>query len=621
MATAVVVVVVVPKPAAATAGEQVASMSGETRGLGRLLSRLQPHGRLVRLASLCSILNKLFDLAPPVLIGLAVDVVVKQQNSWLAQFGAQTVPAQLTVLAFLSFVIWSAESLFEYLYGLLWRNLAQTVQHELRIEAYDHLQHLEMGYFEAGSTGQLLAVLNDDINQLERFLDQGANEILQLITTVLAVGASMVALSPTVAGLSFLPIPLILWGSLRFQSRLAPRYREVREKAGDMASQLANNIGGILIIKSYVAEDWERQRLEQLSDAYRLSNRRAIRLSAAFVPLIRYAILFAFITILVVGGLQAWRGAIAVGTYSFLVFITQRLLWPLTTLGRTLDDYQRAMASTNRVLDLLDTPIAIPSGDRPLPLAAVRGELRFEGVGFAYPDRPPLLEGFDLVVPAGSTLGIVGATGSGKSTIVKLLLRLYEINAGRILLDGMPIDTLRLDDLRQAIGLVSQEVFLFHGSVAENIAYGSFGAPQGAIEKAARLAEADSFIAELPYGYDTIVGERGQRLSGGQRQRLALARAILKDPPVLILDEATAAVDNETEAAIQRSLDLITAQRTTVVIAHRLSTVRRADRIVVMQEGRIVETGRHDDLLQRGQAYAELWRVQAGLISTSAQLH
>jgi ATP-binding cassette subfamily B protein len=246
--------------------------------------------------------------------------------------------------------------------------------------------------------------------------------------------------------------------------------------------------------------------------------------------------------------------------------------------------------------------------------------LRFEGVGFAYPDRPPLLEGFDLVVPAGSTLGIVGATGSGKSTIVKLLLRLYEINAGSILLDGIPIDTLRLDDLRRAIGLVSQEVFLFHGSVAANIAYGSFGASLTAIEKAARLAEADGFIADLPYGYDTIVGERGQRLSGGQRQRLALARAILKDPPVLILDEATAAVDNETEAAIQRSLDLITAQRTTVVIAHRLSTVRRADRIVVMQQGRIVETGRHDELLLRGEAYAELWRVQAGLTSTSAQL-
>jgi ATP-binding cassette, subfamily B, bacterial len=578
-----------------------------------LLGRLHPHQRLVRLAALCSVLNKLFDLAPPVLIGLAVDVVVKQQSSWVAQLGFVGVPSQLALLAGLSFLIWSAESLFEYLYALLWRNLAQTVQHELRIEAYDHLQHLEMAFFEAGSSGRLLAILNDDINQLERFLDHGANEILQLITTVLAIGAAMVFLSPTVAGVSFLPIPLILWGSLRFQRRLAPRYREVREKAGDLASRLSNNLGGMLTIKSYAAEDWEKQRLIEQSQAYRFSNARAIRLSAAFIPLIRFAVLFAFLAILVIGGLQAWKGVIAVGTYSFLVFITQRLLWPLTTLGRTLDDYQRAMASTQRVLDLLDTPIAIPSGSVPLTLERVRGAIRFERVCFAYAGREPLLQNFTLDIPAGSTVGIVGATGSGKSTIVKLLLRLYEIRSGQILLDGGPIGDLRLKDLRRAIGLVSQEVFLFHGTVAENIAYGSFDAARGAIERAAGLAEASGFIEALPHGYDTVVGERGQRLSGGQRQRIALARAILKNPPVLILDEATAAVDNETEAAIQRSLDHLTADRTTLVIAHRLSTVRHADRIVVMEHGRIVESGRHTALLDKAGAYAALWRVQAGL--------
>ena len=565
------------------------------------------------MAATCSVLNKLFDLAPPVLIGLAVDVVVQQRTSWLAGLGFSTVPGQLGVLAVLSFLIWSAESLFEYLYALLWRRLAQTVQHELRIEAYDHLQHLEMGFFEAGSSGRLLTVLNDDINQLERFLDQGANEILQLVTTVLAVGGTMLVLSPMVAGVSFLPIPVILWGSLRFQRRLAPRYREVRERAGDLASLLSNNLGGMLTIKSYAAEDWEKQRLTVQSQAYRASNGQAIRLSAAFIPLIRFAILFAFLAILVIGGLQAWSGAIAIGTYSFLVFITQRLLWPLTTLGRTLDDYQRAMASTHRVMDLLDTPIAIPSGDRPLPFASVRGQLRFEAVNFAYAGRDRLLEGFDLEVPAGSTLGIVGATGSGKSTIVKLLLRLYAIQAGRILLDGVAIEELSLQDLRRAIGLVSQEVFLFHGTVAENISYGSFDASRVAIETAAGLAEAAGFIHELPQGYDTLVGERGLRLSGGQRQRIALARAILKDPPVLVLDEATAAVDNETEAAIQRSLDRITASRTTLVIAHRLSTVRHADRIVVMERGRIVESGGHDALLARDGAYAALWRVQTGL--------
>ena len=586
--------------------------------LRRLLRTLHPHRRLVWLAGACSVLNKLFDLAPPVLIGLAVDVVVQQNSSWLAALGVRTVPGQLGALAVLSFLIWSAESLFEYLYALLWRNLAQRVQHELRLEAYDHLQRLEMGFFEASSSGRLLAILNDDINQLERFLDHGANELLQLVTTVLAVGGAMVWLSPTVAGVSFLPIPVILWGSLHFQRRLQPRYREVRDRAGDLASRLANNLGGMLTIKSYVAEAWEQERLRQDSEAYRISNRRAIRLSAAFIPLIRFAILFAFLAILVIGGLQAWRGAIAVGTYSFLVFITQRLLWPLTSLGRTLDDYQRAMASSQRVLDLIDTPIAIPSGDRPLPLSRVRGELRFRNVNFAYNDRAPLLRQFNLEVPAGSTVGIVGATGSGKSTIVKLLLRLYEIQGGEILLDGQPIHKLQLADLRRAIGLVSQDVFLFHGTVAENIAYGSFEATRGAIARAADLAEASRFIEALPQGYDTVVGERGQRLSGGQRQRIALARAILKNPPVLILDEATAAVDNETEAAIQRSLDQITAERTTLVIAHRLSTVRHADQIVVMDQGRIVESGSHEQLIARGGAYVNLWRVQAGLRDNEA---
>jgi ATP-binding cassette subfamily B protein len=587
--------------------------SNPNHALQRLLRTLRPHRRLVWLASACSVLNKLFDLAPPVLIGLAVDVVVQQNTSWLAALGFTTVPLQLGVLAGLSFLIWSAESLFEYLYALLWRNLAQTVQHELRLEAYSHLQQLEMGFFEASSSGRLLTILNDDINQLERFLDHGANEILQLLTTVLAVGGAMAWLSPLVAGVSFLPIPVILWGSLTFQQRLQPHYRDVRDRAGDLASRLANNLGGMLTIKSYAAETWEIERLCEQSQAYRRSNGRAIRLSAAFIPLIRFAILFAFLAILVIGGLQAWQGGIAVGTYSFLVFITQRLLWPLTTLGRTLDDYQRAMASTQRVLDLLDTPITIPGGHRPLPLHAVRGSLDFRGVGFAYAGRSPLLKDFNLTVPAGSTIGIVGATGSGKSTIVKLLLRLYEVQQGEICLDGLPIRELELGDLRRAIGLVSQEVFLFHGTVAENIAYGNFDASRAAIEQASQQAEAARFIEALPQGYDTVVGERGQRLSGGQRQRIALARAILKNPPVLILDEATAAVDNETEAAIQRSLDLITADRTTLVIAHRLSTVRHADRIVVMEEGRIVESGRHEQLINSQGAYARLWRVQAGL--------
>ena len=565
------------------------------------------------MAASCSVINKIFDLAPPVLIGLAVDVVVQQDTSWLAKLGATTVPTQLTVLAVLSFIVWTAESLFEYLYGVLWRNLAQSTQHSLRLEAYDHLQKLEMDFFERDSSGRLLTVLNDDINQLERFLDHGANEILHLITTVLLVGGAMTVVAPGVALFSFLPIPVILWGSLRFQRQLAPRYREVRERAGNLAARLSNNLGGMLTIKSFANEAWELEQLRQESNAYRHCNRSAIRISAAFIPLIRFAILFAFLAILLIGGLQAWQGVIAVGTYSFLVFITQRLLWPLTTLGRTLDDYQRSMASTHRVLDLIDTPIRISGGTRTLDHARIKGEVRYEAVNFAYRDRPPLLKHFDLTIQAGSTLGIVGATGSGKSSLVKLLLRLYPLSGGQILLDGIAIDQLQLGDLRRAIALVSQDIYLFHGTVRDNIAYAAPEATEAAVRESARQAEALDFIDALPDGFDTVVGERGQRLSGGQRQRIALARAILKDAPILVLDEATAAVDNDTEAAIQRSLMHITVNRTTLVIAHRLSTVRHADRIVVMDQGRIVEDGTHDQLLHQPGAYADLWRVQAGL--------
>ncbi len=580
------------------------------------LWRLLAYGRAYRTrfwqAAGCSVLNKIFDLAPPVLIGAAVDAVVEKQNSWLARLGIADVFGQLALLSALSAFIWALESLFEYLYGRLWRNLAQDIEHEMRLDAYGHLQRLELAYFEERSTGGLLAVLNDDINQLERFLDSGANEVLQVVTTVLVIGGIFVYLAPGVAWLALLPMPLILWGSIAFQGLLAPYYAEVREKVSLLSARLANNLGGITTIKSFASEAFELERLRADSDAYRQSNRRAIAVSAAFVPLIRILILIGFVATLLFGGMAVASGSLSVGNYSVLVYLIQRLLWPLTRLGQTLDLYQRAMASTARVLDLLDTPIAVLVGNQPLPAAAARGEIVLAGVHFAHRGRKPVLENFSLVIPAGKTTAIVGPTGSGKSTLVKLLLRLYEPTAGAITLDGRPLGEIALADLRRAVGLVSQEVFLFPGTVRENIVYGSFDASPEQVVAAARAAEAHEFIGELPQGYDTVVGERGQKLSGGQRQRLALARAILKDPPILILDEATSAVDNETEAAIQRSLERITRGRTTIVIAHRLSTVRTADCIRVIDRGRLVEHGRHDDLLRQSGLYAALWRVQTG---------
>ncbi len=578
----------------------------------RLARSQSKQNKLILLATLCSILNKLFDLAPPVLIGVSIDVVIREKASWLSSYGFASVPTQLSVLALASFLIWSAESFFEYLYAFLWRDLAQRTQHNLRIQAYDHMQKLEMSFFENDSSGRLLAILNDDINQLERFLDHGANQLIQLFVTVVIVGGAMACLAPGVAIFAFIPIPIILLGSIIFQKKLAPKYKNVREKAGDMAARLSNNLGGIFTIKSFATESWELERLKQDSRSYQLSNREAIKLSAAFIPLIRFAILFAFLAILLIGGLQAWQGDLEIGIYSFLVFITQRLLWPLTTLGHILDDYQRSMASANRVLDLIDTQIKISGGSLRLNPKKVKGAITFRGVCFKYNERNDLLKNFNLEISAGSTIGIVGSTGSGKSSLVKLLLRLYALDSGEIELDGVPIREFELVDLRRAIALVNQEFYLFHGTIKENISYGNNEATPTQIERAAKLAEASEFIERLPYGYDTLVGERGQKLSGGQCQRIALARAILKDAPILILDEATASVDNETEAAIQRSLSKITSNRTTIVIAHRLSTIKNADRIIVISKGSIVESGTHLSLLKNKGIYSDLWNVQAG---------
>lgn len=583
-------------------------------------------GRLL-LASLWSVLNKILDLAPPLLIGAAVDVVVARQDSFLARLGLPDVGHQLWALAGLTLAIWGLESVFEYLYAVAWRNLAQDLQHELRMDAYTHLQGLELEFFEDRSSGQLMAVLNDDVNQLERFLNDGANDLLQLVTTVVVIGGLYLAMAPEVAWMAFLPLPFVLWGSLAFQGRLAPRYAGVREKVGSLNAQLANNLGGIATIKSYTAEDHEIARVRAESLAYSEANRRAILFSAAFVPLIRMVIVVGFALILVFGGRMVLSGALNVGVYSVLVFMTQRLLWPMTRLGATLDLYQRSMAASRRVLDLLARQPGMVGGPQPLPEESVRGEVEFDGVGFHYAHRrrpgadpqevvegpaPWVFRGLDLRIAAGETLAIVGPTGSGKSSLIKLLLRFYDVQEGRIRLDGHDLRDLRMPDLRRAVGLVSQEVFLFHGTVRENIAYGSFDAPFEAVVEAARAAEAHEFIQALPHGYDTLVGERGQKLSGGQRQRLSLARAVLRDPPVLVLDEATSAVDNETEAAIQRSLERVAQGRTTLVIAHRLSTVRNAHRILVMEEGRITEAGTHGELLERGGTYASLWRVQTG---------
>ncbi|TNE81984.1 MAG: ABC transporter ATP-binding protein [Gammaproteobacteria bacterium] len=580
--------------------------------LARLLRYARGYRRQIITATTCSVINKLFDIAPEILIGVAIDVVVNQEASFVAGLGFESAQEQITILAVMTFFIWAGESLFEYLFQILWRNLAQRLQADLRQDAYEHAQRLDMSFFEARSSGQLVATMNDDVNQLERFLDGGANAMIQVAVSIVAVGAVFFILSPLVAMLAFTPIPLIVWGAFYFQRKAGPLYADVREKVGDLSSRLANNIGGIATIKSFTAETREAERLKASSEAYVEANQKAIRISSAFIPVIRMAVLAGFLATFTVGGMMALEGTLNVGAYGVLVFLTQRLLWPLTGMAEVIDLFERAMASTRRILDLLAEPVYVHDQEGTALELPVKGDVRFEGVSFHYPSSGAGIRDIDLHIPAGNTLALVGATGSGKSTLIKLMLRFYDPSHGRILIDGLPIRSASLASLRGAIGLVSQDVYLFEGTIRDNLVYGQPDATDEQIIDAAKTAEAWSFIEALTEGLDTPVGERGVRLSGGQRQRLSLARALLKDPPILVLDEATSAVDNETEAAIQRSLKRIGHDRTVIMIAHRLSTIVDADTIAVLEQGKIIESGSHDQLLAEQGAYFAQWKVQTG---------
>jgi len=557
-----------------------------------------------------SILNKIFDLAPPVLIGVAIDIVVEGNESFLASFGIPDRRRQLVILAILTFIIWGLESLFDYLSAVTWRGISQDIEHSLRTETFENVLSLDMKYFENKSSGRLMAILNDDVNQLERFLDTGANKLLQTATTVIVIGGTFLYISPLIATFAFIPIPIIIFGSFKFTSTIASRYERIRETIETLNSNLSNSISGILNVKSFTRESKELERIDISSNEVRSANYHAIKLSAAFIPIIRVAILFGFTATLLIGGFLALDGEIKVATYSVLLFITQRLLWPLTELGDTFDLYQRAMASFNRIFSLKNESSEIGNGD--VEFSKLENKIELNNVSFSYVDNFNVLNNVDLTINAGQTTAIVGSTGSGKSTLIKLLLRLYEINNGSISYDSNNLKDIELSSLREKIGLVSQDVFLFEGNVIENIAYGDLNASESEVWNAAQKSEADEFINNLPQKEKTIVGERGQKLSGGQRQRISIARAILKNPEILILDEATSSVDNETEAAIQRSLDILKKDRTVIVIAHRLSTVRNADIIYVLENGSVVESGNHESLLNIEGVYSKLWSVQTG---------
>ncbi len=594
-----------------------ASLPEAGRPMGRLFAYLSPYRGRLALATGASVANKVLDLMPPLLVGWVIDSLRGRPPGWISALAGTRDPWQMAmVLAGLSVVIFFFESLFQWLYQAGFMTLAQRVQHDLRMDVYNRIQSREIAFFEEHRLGEMLAMLNDDVNQLERFLNTGFNEFVQLAVLFAFAFAVMFPLSWQLSLVAVAPVPLILWGSLVYQRRIEPRYRKVRQGVGGLASRLENNLAGIHVIKSFTAEEFETERVRQASAEYQRANFDAIRLSAIYTPLIRMAIVMGFAGVLLIGSywILNGKGNITVGELVLFAMMTERLLWPLTRLGTTVDDYERAKASARRAFGLLDTAPAIQDPERPEPLGRARGEVTFDRVQFRYARGradQAVLKGVSFRIAPGETLGIAGATGAGKSTLIKLVLRFYDVSGGAVRIDGHDVRAVTLEALRRNIALVSQDVYLFHGTIGENIAYSSGASPEEVV-RAARLAQLHGFVASLPQGYDTLVGERGVKLSGGQRQRLSIARAIVKDAPILILDEATSSVDTETERAIQQNLGTLIAGRTALIIAHRLSTIRHADRILVLRDGEVAEEGHHDDLVARGGIYADLWQVQSG---------
>lgn len=582
------------------------------------LLRLYTYAKSFRLgiflASVYSTLNTLLDILPDFLIGMAVDVIINKQASFVATFGIKSIFSQLITLGIVMGIIWLLQSLIEYLCSVKWRTLAQQLQHHLRIDAYKHIQSVEMQYLESVTHGQLVSILNDDINQLERFFDNGVNMVIHIVTSLLFIALFFFLLAPKLALFAFLPVPIIIFGAYYFQNLLRPQYEKVRLQAGELNNRFTNNLNGIATIKSYAAEKYELRVIEKQSQDYQQANTSAIHLTSLLTPAIRLTIMFGFLTTLIYGGFLTLQGTLSVSIYSILIFLSQRLLWPLTYLAEVLDQLYRALAAINRVLNLFFAPLEVQKAKiKSTVNTAIQGEIKFEKLSFNYKNRKSIINSIDLIIPAGKTVAFVGSTGTGKSTLTKLLLRFYEPTAGHIFLDGKDLKEYDLLTLRSSIAYVSQDVFLFKGTIAENIAYGSFNASLEAVKNAAKLAFADEFIVQLPQGYQTRMNDRGVKFSGGQKQRLSIARAILKNPPLFILDEATSAIDNATESAIQNALQNILINKTTIIIAHRLNTVRNADHIYVFDKGTIIEQGDHLNLIKQNGKYAALWRLQTGL--------
>ncbi len=563
---------------------------------------------------------RISDLIPPFLLGVAIDSIILQNKPFSIPFLPNSSLPQYPIpqFWFVVFLIVSSfiiSAILHWFRNWGWNSFSQNIQHAIRIDTYAHLQNLNMDFFDKKHKGELMSILSNDVNRLEIFLNDGFNSIFRLSIMVLGIAILLFFMNPPLAVVSLVTIPLIAFFTYNFTKSIQPKYATVRATVGKLHSRLKQNLNAIQLIKLYNTESYESNRVEKISLDYYHANWDSITTRIKFFPSLQVISGIGFTMTFIVGGFWVMSGDLPwifstrrlyAGEFVTFILLHQQLVWPMTQFGQVINMYQRARASTVRIFGLIDENNLIYEKSNASELTIDSGMITYQNVSFGY-SEDKILSDISFTAGKGESLAIVGHSGSGKSTLLRLLLRLYDANEGSIQIDGTDIRDLSLKSLRNKIGYVGQDIFLFHGTVKENIQYGTFDATEEEIIQSSKAAESHDFIMNLPNGYDTIVGERGIKLSGGQRQRIAIARALLKDPPIFLFDEATSDVDTPTESLILNFIKTRHSEKTILAIAHRLSTIQDSTNILVLQNGIVTERGSHQDLLDQRGLYFELW--------------